>query len=272
MRTIISHFFNEEYLLPYWLKHHVPLFDHGILIDHGSTDASLDICHELAPHWRIVRSRLTNFDAYMTDFEVMTYESDLPGWKIVLNTTEFLLSPVPLADIEKSIQDLSKVGCKFTGMIVVDDKPGHALDPHIPLPLQKHWVIDDNNLKDVAVRKSIGLQSYPLRNRFYHSLPTGMYRTGRHLSFHRDSVTRLSNVFILHFEYAPWNEATINRKLALAKRILPEDLRHGWGDQHTKSREEFEANFLLKQQYATTDFSKHPIGMKTLEKLRNTNL
>ena len=32
-RVVISHFFNEAYLLPWWLKHHREIFDHGVLID-----------------------------------------------------------------------------------------------------------------------------------------------------------------------------------------------------------------------------------------------
>ena len=74
MRTVICHFFNEAYLLPWWLPHHIPMFDHGIMIDHGSTDESVEIVQRLAPHWRIVRSRLTMFDAFLTDQEVMSYE------------------------------------------------------------------------------------------------------------------------------------------------------------------------------------------------------
>ena len=42
--TVISHFYNEEYLLPWWLAHHTKLFDHGILINKGSTDRSVEIC------------------------------------------------------------------------------------------------------------------------------------------------------------------------------------------------------------------------------------
>ncbi|MBJ3789276.1 glycosyltransferase family 2 protein, partial [Bacillus sp. OA1] len=43
-KTIISHFYNEEYLLPWWLMHHTKIFDHGILINRGSTDRSVEIC------------------------------------------------------------------------------------------------------------------------------------------------------------------------------------------------------------------------------------
>ena len=47
--TIIGTFYNEEYLLPYWLKHHTRLFDHGILINWGSTDNSVEIIKRYAP-------------------------------------------------------------------------------------------------------------------------------------------------------------------------------------------------------------------------------
>ena len=42
-KTIISHFYNEEYLLPWWLNHHKKYFDHGILINYASTDKSVEI-------------------------------------------------------------------------------------------------------------------------------------------------------------------------------------------------------------------------------------
>ena len=42
-------FYNEEYLLPWWLMHHTKIFDHGILINRGSTDRSVEICKLLAP-------------------------------------------------------------------------------------------------------------------------------------------------------------------------------------------------------------------------------
>ena len=42
--TVICHFRNEEVLLPFWLRHHALLFDHGILIDYGSV-----IVHVMAP-------------------------------------------------------------------------------------------------------------------------------------------------------------------------------------------------------------------------------
>jgi hypothetical protein len=33
MITLLSHFYNEEYLLPFWIEHHKKQFDYAILID-----------------------------------------------------------------------------------------------------------------------------------------------------------------------------------------------------------------------------------------------
>ena len=67
--TILSHFYNEEYLLPYWLKHHRNYFDHGIMIDYASTDNSVDIIKTLCPNWRVVSSKNLNFEATSVDKE-----------------------------------------------------------------------------------------------------------------------------------------------------------------------------------------------------------
>ena len=36
-KTITAVFYNEEYLLPWWLMHHKQYFDHGVLINYAST-------------------------------------------------------------------------------------------------------------------------------------------------------------------------------------------------------------------------------------------
>ena len=91
-RIVISHFYNEAYLLPWWLKHHREMFDHGVLIDYASTDDSVAICRELVPDWEVIPSENAHFSALLCDFEVMKHEQRFPdAWKIALNTTEFLV-------------------------------------------------------------------------------------------------------------------------------------------------------------------------------------
>ena len=89
-RTVLSHFYNEEYLLPWWLKHHRKIFDHGIMVDYDSTDRSRDIIRELCPTWEIVTSRHRQFECMLIDQEIADLEANLSGWRMCLNTTEFL--------------------------------------------------------------------------------------------------------------------------------------------------------------------------------------
>ena len=56
-KTVLTHFYNEEYLLPWWLDHHKKYFDHGILIDYASTDKSVEIIKEICPTWTEVKSK-----------------------------------------------------------------------------------------------------------------------------------------------------------------------------------------------------------------------
>lgn len=246
MRTIISHFYNEAYLLPWWLRHHVPLFDYGVMINHGSTDHSVDIIRELAPHWRIVNSSLLTFDAYMTDFEVMTYEREIPGWKIALNTTEFLVPSLDLNVVQSVLQENGKTGIACSGYILVDEQPDRSYTYDLPLVKQAHWGFSDNS--DIPGEKRIAMNlgiTQPSRNRFFHCNPVGMYYPGRHSSFHPDSNSRLEGLMIFHYAYAPWNEPGIARKLGIKGRLSEQDIRRGWGVQHLKRQDELNACYAL---------------------------
>ncbi len=249
MRVVISHFFNEEYLLPWWLQHHVPIFDYGVMINHGSNDASVDIIRKYAPHWRVVNSRLTEFDAALTDLEVSNVESELPpSWKLVLNVTEFLMTAKPLDDIERELLDRGRGGCACSGMIIVDEKPDHHPSPSRPLVLQKHFGIDDNCVGDQTVedrqhRRSLGLDQNVLRNRFYHSHAIGMYGPGRHNSTNPDYHFRNPDMFVFYYAFAPWNHAGIARKTQIASKIRAADLARGWGTHHTFAKENWQTQF-----------------------------
>lgn len=56
-KTVLCHFYNEEWLLPWWLNHHKQFFDHGIMINYQSTDRSAEIIKEICPTWDIVQSK-----------------------------------------------------------------------------------------------------------------------------------------------------------------------------------------------------------------------
>lgn len=264
MRTVICHFYNEEYLLPWWLKHHLPLFDYGVLIDHGSTDNSAEICRQLAPNWRLVRSRLTHFDAYLTDLEVMSYEQELVGWKIALTVTEFLMCSVPLSQLENSLKDMGRVGCAASGMLVIDDNPDLIPSPDLPLPLQKHHGLDDNALTSQEQRIAIGnIGLAPTRNRLYHSNAVGMYYPGRHGSFLPDATFRIMNLMVFVYHYAPWNERTIRRKMQIGSKLNPQDVARGWGGHHLRDENTLQGDYLRKKA-VSLDFNDNPYARDAL--------
>ncbi len=269
MRTVICHFYNEAYLLPWWLKHHTKLFDFGVMIDHGSTDASCDILRQLAPEWRLVRSRLTCFDAYLTDLEVMSYEQELPGWKIALNATEFLMATTPLVEVEKQLVSWEREGCSASGFICVDNEPENKPDANISLPLQKHWGIDDNAFQVPAERVAHGLSPIPVKNRFYHRRPVGMYYPGRHASFHHDSQMRVMNLMIFAYSFSPWNEEMLQRKLQIKNKISPDDIKRNWGEQHLRDTAAWDAAYQ-RVRAVSSDLCLNAWAKEALQALSNS--
>ena len=100
MKTIISHFYNEEYLLPWWLNHHKKYFDYGLMINYASTDRSVEIINKICPDWKVVDSVNKEFAAKDCDEEVEHYEKRISGWKICLNITEFLVGDFSLLNTD----------------------------------------------------------------------------------------------------------------------------------------------------------------------------
>lgn len=178
---LVSHFLNEEILLPHWLRHHAPLFDHGIMIDYGSTDRSVEIIHELAPHWEVRKTRNQKFAEPMIGNEVEDIERSLPSgsWKLVLNTTEFLVCQDFRAFIQNFEKDFPHLpGFRTTGVIMIDSTEEEQLEiTNSPLVLQRrHGVVERRGEPNL-----ITWGFTPSRCRFVHKMPAGKYAIGRHL-------------------------------------------------------------------------------------------
>ena len=91
-RLLIAHFYNEEYLLPFWIRHHFNLFDDVVLINNNSSDRSVEIIQTMAPNWKIIDSRFKTFNSKTTDELIMQIENSYEDYiKITLNITEFLI-------------------------------------------------------------------------------------------------------------------------------------------------------------------------------------
>jgi hypothetical protein len=252
MTTLITHFYNESKLLPFWLQHHLEMFDHGILIDHHSTDDSVEICRKWAPHWTVVTSKLKKFDAIDTDFEVMSYEATVSGWKMVLNVTEFLHFP----DFKKRLLEAQNRGVmtiRTRGLVMVDCEEGKEIDPSVPLIKQKHHGFIEKESRKRLFNSSVlvfqnGKQTVrAFRERIIHRYLTGAYYPGRHKTFYKINE-KPEDVFTLWYGYSPWVDWNIERKLAFSARIPEEDKKQGLGVQHLRSKEQLENDYLLNKE------------------------
>jgi hypothetical protein len=259
MRTLITHFYNEEYLLPFWIKHHRDIFDSAILINYKSTDNSVSLIEKLAPSsWRVVDSTNENFDAQLCDLEVMQYEKMVEGWKIALNLTEFFVCP-NLELIEQECDRKGLNGFKTSGVVMVDNQEKKEIDINISLVDQKRFGFVED-LFDFSVNK-FSWYPGPTRSRIYHKCKTGLYFPGRHKSFLSKIPHTTNAAFTLWYGYSPWNQEFLKRKIQISKKLDPEDIKRGWGAQHIldfPSLNEVK-NYFLKQSYDLNEILEESI-------------
>tara|TARA_B100000965_G_scaffold406699_1_gene447374 strand:- start:4594 stop:5349 length:756 start_codon:yes stop_codon:yes gene_type:complete len=213
MKSVICHFYNEEYLLPWWLNHHKKYFDYGLMINYASTDRSVEIIKEICPDWQVVDSVNQEFDAAEVDNEVMYYEKQIPGWKIVLNTTEFLVGDFSLLNIDK------KGEYYIPSFYFVDDKDSSHPDKNKPLYKQIHNGIDYKDNRDL--RKLRLLHNSVVK-----------YIPGRHFNNYDQTTDKF---IIFNYGFAPMNELIIQRKLQIQHRIPLKHVQMNWGKEHHNS-------------------------------------
>lgn len=218
--TLISHFYNEEYLLPWWIIHHKRLFDNVILIDYGSTDTSREIISSMAPEWTVINSRNSFFGAEEIDSEVEDIENSIDGWTICLNTTEFLL-------------------CY--------DSPNHLLkDGLVAYGIPQYSVLNFEHRNNPSTYSEFykglffGSLSDGYGHRFIHKIKgQKRYQPGRHgLNYYPTMLN--PDMHIAHCRFYPWNEKFIQRKLQIAQRIPQKDIDRKFGFQHMWNLDQME--------------------------------
>jgi nucleoside-diphosphate-sugar epimerase len=206
--TIISHIYNEEYLLPYWLEYHKKIFSHGIIIDYNSTDHSISIVKKICPSWKIIQSLNKEFGAEDIDREVMNIENEIEGYKIVLNTTEFLISTKNLEDI--LLKDIYAIK---------------------PLSIARTDINHVNNTKEFLENLTHFNVNWRGGRRYIHKHKNGQYNIGRHQTYHLD-VIETNEIFIAWAGFYPWNENMMKRKLQIQTKIPLKDKIIKAGFQH----------------------------------------
>jgi hypothetical protein len=210
---LVFHFYNEEYLLPWFIEHHYDMFDQAIGIDYASTDQSRAILNAFAPDWKIIDSRNKEFDAVQVDIEAAEVENSLETeWKIILNVTEFLCWHNFKEDLS-----LSKEGVLgLRSYVMVDCPYPHGISFKGVMP---YGYKDDGSFR---------------HHRFLHRVPIKYY-VGRHTT--PDAFTPLTDQFIAWCGWGPWGEGMIKRKLQIQDRIPQGNKACGMGFQHIQTRE-----------------------------------
>lgn len=218
MRTIITHFYNEEYLLPWWLNHHKKYFDQGILIDYHSTDRSVEIIKEICPNWHVVPSRFLQFDAHHLDWEIMWYERQVSGWRISIPVTEFLVGDVA----NLAIDTPDRTQFFIPSIIFSDFNPYTTLDKN-----KKLW---EQCFRGVHYTHA---KSRGWSCRSMHNFNDIFYEVGRH--FHEPNTDR---AMIFKYSHLLLGEAMISRKLQIQTKVSDFDRQVGFSNYHTWEKDD----------------------------------
>ena len=292
MRTVVAPFRNEEYLLPFWLKRHREIFDHGVMIDSHSTDASRDIIRELAPDWEIVPSEYKRWDPIETDFEIMMHERRFEGWKTCLNITEFLCAE-SLDKVEARVAAAGLEGAHMRGVIMADPL-GESLpppDPEKPLIEQRvfgHYEDEISwggffrrhgvSLLPRRYRKSYRshLRTRPFlfktyapmsRARIYHRAEHGAYLIGRHeTNLKHLCAEPQDDLLCLYYYFSPWNETMRARAVNVGDNFSERHKRLSPSVQHLRYRRNPARMERERRRFAkkSRDLSKDPVFRKAL--------
>jgi hypothetical protein len=231
--TVISHIFNEQYLLPFWLQYHSKIFDHGIIIDYYSTDNSIKIIQKYCPTWTIIKTRnLTPdgqplFDAQLVDNEVIDIEKTVSGFKIALNTTEWFLFLGSKDELLKTL--ITKHHYHLACYSVVSNKLNFFPENIV------HFLTSINRVK-LTNRGS----------RILHNELWLDYQIGRHCRNGQDNNVFSNNMLILWTGFYPHNTQILNRKLQIQQNIPLSDKMAGLGFQHIVDTPTCEQNFMVE--------------------------
>ncbi len=233
-KTLLTTFFNEEYMLPWWLNHHKNNFDHGVLVDYNSTDRSVEIIKEICPNWEIIPSRNQYFGAKECDDEVIDIEREIEGWKVCLNVTEFLIGDYSI------MNDTPDQGIRISCSVMVDIFPNDVPVYDKPLIEQKSFGILFNE-GGSQVR----------RPRIIHNKHSESYPLGRHYNQHDTEKLQ-----VLWYGWSPFNETVIKRKLQIQTRSPEHDKMRGFGAEHITTRKQLIDTFNRRFAPIARDLSK----------------
>ena len=263
-KVLVSHIRNEEYLLPFWLRHHKKYFDHGVIVDYNSTDNSVEVIKEICPEWDVIPSRNDKMETLIMDREIEDIEAFYSGcWKMCLSTTEFLVG-----DYNKlnSSPLNSHIFVPAFQMVDSPENEGKYPDNDIDLILQRTDGIHFNDtinypsepfmpssVWETNIRKNWTSGWSTRRARLLHSYDKLTYPVGRHFS----NFNEISNDFIiLYYRFSPFNKTTLSRITGIQDNLTEEDKQKGYGFEHFMTPEET-TNWFKVWQASSRDLKPH---------------
>ena len=195
-----------------------------------------------APGWEVRPSRNAVFDARAADAEVMEVEREFEGWKVVLNTTEFLLCEDLGRYVASAEKERPGPGGLWAFDLAVVDRPDEAEREvtDAPLYLQRHW----------------GFHHRGSRSRLLHRSPDGRYDTGRHTSPLVPKELE-PGLFVVWFAWSPLRYVR-GRKLKIQQRIPQRDRAEGLGRHHLLTPAELEAAYRQEAARSYDLLEGHP--------------
>lgn len=259
-KTLISHFYNEEYMLPWFLNHHKQIFDHGIMIDYHSTDHSVDVIKEICPTWDIITSRNNDFQADMIDVEVNELERGITGWKICLNVTEQLIGDYTVMNTDAPNE------IYVPSIFMVDTEyQTRTANPDSPLYEQyRNGFSFRDSDRDFLERRSRRLHNtnipYPIQSTRECMAP------GRHYNVYSNM-----DLAILYYGWCPFDQGQLSRKLQIQTQIPLIDRQLNRGFHHITNREtltyRLENEFIPRARDLTEDINGYVTKHKNLSNL-----
>jgi len=229
-KTVVCHFYNEEWLLPFWLKHHREIFDHGILINYHSTDRSVEIIKELCPSWEIRDTCNPDFTAGPVDVEITNIESELQGWRIALNAPEFLIGNYSYLDDDANPRQILAHQYTFVDM-ERDDEPT-VLDNNIPLYQQRTWGFGGCE-SEWEKFKSVSIGSPTRSPRSIHNHIVQYPTTGRH---YWGKEGTYNDLYIFYYANASLEEDSIKRRMQIQTQVPHGQSSHNFTLEHLMDR------------------------------------
>lgn len=233
--TLLTHIFNEEYLLPLWLNHHKDMFDNIIIVDYNSTDRSIEICKIICPECVIIKTQNDCFGDEIVDREMMAIENQVEGVKIILNVTEFLFCEIPIKN-----------------MFINHTSPiSYSIKSISPYSIKNREITNDDYFFRTLLNDDVVFH-YDRKYRQLHTYPNGRYNVGRHRTNNETIPTFIAHIVWLGMY--PMNENIMKRKLQIQQNIPQRDkdcfngVQHLWSQEKILSviREKTEYGLLLK--------------------------